>query len=166
MANVNRYRWGDQEILIMTVDDGIGVEIGDFMALAAAADNSADGNITAGNAIPVGNIADAGDAAANREAGADQFLGISLDAKVAADPDQKIRIATKGFFELTQQSAAAIDLGDQLEVYASADHCSDQEVVEGTTSPIAVCWETKSASGTGVLCKLMGSKLLDPASQT
>lgn len=163
MSNTHRYRRGDQEIIEAPVDDTTLVEIGDFMCRVASADSADDATLTDDNCCPVTYLVDAGDAAANREAGADQFLGIALTQSLDGQTDE-ILIATEGFFELTQKAAAAIDIGDGVEMYSSAVNCEDQTVVEGSTSPIAVCVEDKPGTTlTGVLCKLLPSKLLGTA---
>lgn len=161
MSNTHRFRYGEQDIIDVPVDEGIGVEIGDFICRAISADVVADANLTLNYGCPADDLRDAGDAAANREAAADQFLGIALDYKLASAAETTIRVATAGFFELTQQTAAAIHIGDGVEIYASADAPAAQQVVEGDTSPIAVCVEHKTSTVlTGVLCKLLPSKLL------
>jgi len=161
MANVHRYRYGDEEVISVPVDDTTLVEIGDFMARVVAADSADDASLTDDNCCPVSYLVDAGTDTQNRAAGQAQFLGIAISASLDGDTDD-ILIATKGFFELTQKAAAAIDVGDHLEIYASATNCEDQTVVEGATTPIATCVKDKtSATTTGVLCKLLPSLLLD-----
>lgn len=160
MGNNNYYRWGDQELILVPVDDTTLVEIGDFICLIVSADNSADNSLTVDYGCPPSYLVDDGDAAANREATADQFLGIAMSASLDGDTNDLL-VATAGVFELIQKSAAAISIGDPVEIYASADNCEDQTIVTGSTSQIAVCIEHKtSTSLTAVMCKLLPSKLL------
>lgn len=162
MANTHRYRYGDEEIIDVLIPTNVSVEVGDFICRATSADVVGNSNLTENYGCPAKYLVDAGDAAANREAAADQFLGIAKDYHKSGDSDHtSIRVATAGFFELTQKTAAAIHIGDGVEIYASASAPESQTVVEGATSPIAVCVEHKtSTSLTAVLCKLLPSKLL------
>lgn len=160
MSNVHRYRRGDQGLIEMPVDPETVVEIGDFICRAVAADTADDANVATNYCCPPTYLVDSGDAAANREAAADQFVGIAVSASLE-DEEDDVLIATEGIFELTQKTAAAIHVGDPVEIYASATNCEDQTVVEGSTSPIAVCVKHKTSDTlTGVLCKLLPSKLL------
>lgn len=108
---------------------------------------------------PVTTLADAGDAAANREAAADLFVGIALDGS-ASGATSPIRVAGAGTQFIGQfQTAATIEYGDELELYADADNSSDTLMVEGTTSPIAVCIKTNAAASTDVWCELLPTKV-------
>lgn len=160
MSNKNYYRWGDQELILVPVDDTTVVEIGDFICLIVSADNSDDSSLTEDYGCPPTYLVSAGSAAADRESAADQFLGIAMSASLNGQTDD-ILVATAGIFELEQQSAATISIGDGVEMYSDGSIVSDQEIVGGDTSAIAVCWEHKiSASLTAVMCKLLPSKLL------
>ena len=147
MANVNRVRWGEQGIIPMPVESATVIEIGDHLALVS------------GYVVPLADVADAGDAAANREAGADAFIGIALSASKDGDTDDII-VQTDGVVMLNQKTAAAIDFGDRVEPYATDTACESQTVVEGTTSPIAVCVKTHDDTTTETLCKLLPSLIL------
>ena len=161
MSNKHRYRRGDQEIIEVPVDDTTLVEIGDFMCRVVAADSADDATLTDDNCCPVTYLVDAGSAAQNRAAAQAEFLGVALTQSLEDQTDD-ILIATKGFFELTQKAAAAIDVGDHVEIYSSDVNCEDQTVVEGATTPIAACVKDKpSTTLTGVLCKLLPSLLMD-----
>lgn len=160
MSNVNRYRYGDQNLISAPVDKTTVVEIGDFMARAIAGDHSGDSTITTNYCCPVTYLTNGVTATEVRERCAQQFLGIAVSASKNGDEDP-VLIATEGFFELTQKAAAAIHVGDGLEIYASATNCEDQTVVEGANSPVAVCVKHKAGAVlTGVLCKLLPSKLI------
>ena len=161
MSNVHRYRYGDQELISVSVDDTTVVEIGDFMVLVSAADEADDATLTENKCCPSDYMVDVGDAAANRALLATQFLGIAMSASLNGDTDD-ILIATKGFFELDQATAAAIAVGDGVEGYSDGTTAAAQTVVAGATSPIAVCVKNKtSTSLTRVLCRLIPSALMD-----
>lgn len=96
--------------------------------------------------IPASSVADAGDAVANKEAVADVFVGVALDGSDSGKTDQ-IRVAmapTQLYLKLG--TAAAIDSGDTVSVVADADNGADDEVIEDTTSQIAVCVKSKSST--------------------
>lgn len=145
MANKARHLYGDDEPILVPIASAVVVEVGDFVAVVA--------NL----AVPVADVADGGDAAANREACADIFVGISESAS-AAGQTEPVRVGTAGVWILTQKAAAAIHVTDPVEIYASADHCESQTVVEGATSPIGVCVE-ESAAGGDIKVKLIPSLL-------
>lgn len=111
-------------------------------------------------AVPASSVADAGDAAANREAAADLFLGVFLDGSANGDT-APVRVAGPGTqIWLKQATAAAIQVGDCVEIYADATNAYDDTVVEGTTSAIAVVVKTKTAAdGVDVLCEILPTKI-------
>jgi len=164
MSNVNRYRYGDQELIEAPVDETMVIEIGDFVVRATAADATEDGdNVTEDNAIPASAMADSGSVDIAEAAGCAQFLGVAMSQSLSGKTDP-ILIATKGFFELTEKTKSAVAVGDPVEIYASGKNCEDQTVVAGTaTSMIAVCVKAKTDALAGVLCKLVPSILLDDA---
>jgi len=129
-----RYLYGENEPILIPVASAQVVEIGDSIAIVS--------NL----AVPVSIVADAGDAAANREAGAVAFAGIADNASPAGDT-KPVRVGTAGVYLLTQKAAAAIHVGDQVGIYASADACEAQTVVEDATSPIGVCVEEDTVGG-------------------
>jgi len=110
--------------------------------------------------VAVSSIADAGDAAANREACADKCIGIAASASKAADTDPVLVMTGQCVVMLNQKVAAAIDQGDPVEIYASADHCEDQTIVEGATSQIAICVKTHTDATTETLCLMLPSVIL------
>jgi len=146
MSNTNRVRYGYQMIIPMPVESATVIEIGDFVG------------ISNNYLISVKDLDDAGDAAANREACADIFAGIALSASADGETDD-VLVQTDGVVMLNQKTAAEIHIGDPVEIYASADHCENQTIVEGSTSPIAVCVKTHDDSTTETLCKLVASKI-------
>jgi len=151
MANVFRWRYFDPQPLEAPVLSSTVVEIGDFMAISTA-------TATLNYAIPVDDIPDAGSAPAIREAAADQFIGIAMTASASGDT-ANVRIGTAGVWELTQQSAAAIHVGDPVEIYASTSAANKQTCVEGSTSPIGYCVAYKATAGTAILVKIHPGKI-------
>jgi len=150
MANVYRARWGNKLFVPMPVASATVIEIGDNVAIVSDL------------LVPLSGIADAGDAAANREAGADAFVGIACSASKNGETDD-VLVMMDGVVKLNQKVAAAIGIGDPVEPYASDAACEDQTVVEGATSPIAVCIKTHDNTTTETLCLLLPSKIFGTA---
>ena len=152
MANKERFRRGTQNIIEVPVASATVIEKGDFICLVS------------GKAVPAGSVADAGDAAANREAVADVFLGIAQNASADGETDPVlVDISLESIHELDLQTAAAVSVADLVEIYATTAAAANQLVVAGTTSPVAVVVKEKGATGTGILCKLTPQKLLNTA---
>jgi len=150
MANVERFRYGTQTLIPVPVESATVVEKGDFICLGS------------GYAVPAGSVADAGDAAANREAIEAVILGIANTASASGKTDDVlVDISLEAIYELTQQTAAAVSVADLIEIYATTAAADDQLVVAGSTSPIAVVVRAKGATGTGILCKLTPQVLLN-----
>lgn len=142
----------------VNVDSGVEIEMGDFVAISESADVSADNDQTnAGYAIPVSDIADAGDTAANREAAADQVIGIAMQESKDGETDA-ILVAIRAKVKLTLNSAEAVEVGEGLEVHADADDCTDQKVIQGDTSPVAFAVERCASTGTTVYATLATCK--------
>lgn len=148
MSNRARYLRGPQCVVEVPVESATVIEIGDFVL------------ISSNYAIQASDLADAGDAAANREACADIFAGIAQTASASGETAPvQVDISPLAIYKLSQKTAAAINVGDQVEIYANADNCEDQTVVEGSTSPVATCVKEKGATGTDVECVLALSKI-------
>ena len=138
MAQVERFV-SKADTISLPVLSATVIEKGDFIALSALNET----------AIPVSDIADAGDAAANREAASQVFLGIARTASATGETDDvEVGISLEDVYELDLQAAAALSIGDYVEVYADTNGCSDQLCVAGSTSRIALCIENKAAAGT------------------
>ena len=146
MANTNRTRYGESLIIPMPVESATVIEIGDFVG------------ISSNYLIQMSDLADAGDAAANRAACKVIFAGIAVSASANGETDD-VLVQIDGVVMLNQKTAAAIDIGDPVEIYADADHCEDQTIVEGSTSQIAVCVKTHTNATTETLCLLLPSKV-------
>lgn len=145
MANKIRHLYGDDQPILVPVESATVIEIGDCVLLSSD------------YAIQASDLADAGDAAANREACADIFIGIAESASASGETEL-VRVGTAGVWLLTQKTAASINVGDAVEMYASADHCEDQTIVEGSTSPIGFCIEEDTTGG-DIKVKLMPTLL-------
>ena len=146
MANKERVLYNDHMVTHIMIDDTTVVEKGDFICRAIAADVSDDATLTLGYGCPPTYLVDGGDAAANRVLLAAQLIGIALEAKLATDDDKMIAVGYNGTFILDQKTAAAIHIGDNIEAYADATSCEDQTIVEGDTSVIGSCIETKTST--------------------
>jgi len=152
MANVERHRYGVQTIIPVPVASATVIAKGDFVCLVSGA------------AVPASDVADGGDAAANREAAAEAFIGLAQTASADGDTDDLlVDISMESIHSLTQAAAAAVSVGDLIEIYATTAAASDQTVVAGSTSHIAVVVREKSATGTEILCKLVPQKLINTA---
>ncbi len=146
MAQVERFRHGNQTLIDMPVLSATVIEKGDFIALAA----------TNETAIPVSDIADAGTATQNRDAAADAFLGIAQTASAAGEAeDVVVDISLESIHELDLQTAAALSFGVFVEIYADTAGAHDQVCVAGSTDGIAVVVREKSAAGTKFFAKLV-----------
>lgn len=150
MADVERRVSGAQNIVSIPIESSVVVEKGDFICLSS------------GNAIPAGDVSDAGDAQANREAGADAFIGVAITASASGKTDNlQVDIGIDSIVSLTQQTAGALSFGDLVEIYADTHSCADDTIVAGTSSPIAVCVQSKASTGVRVDCKLVPQLLLN-----
>ena len=123
-----RYVSGPRELVEVPIAAGVVVKVGDSIAL--------DG----GYAVPLGDMNDPGDAAANRENAADNFLGIAETAHRSTDAAGTILVDVScgAIFKLELKSAASLSFGAALEPYSDGGACSDYQFVAGTTSKVAV----------------------------
>jgi len=150
-TSTERYHSGPQCIITLPVESATVVKKGDFICMEAGNEY----------AVPAASLADAGDAAANRELGADTLVGIAMGDSAAGETERiPVDISLESVFQLDLQAAAALSFGDLLEIYATTLACDSQALVAGSTSQVAVCVKEKSATGTAVLCKLLPQKLL------
>jgi len=142
--NRERYVSGPRELIEVPIAAATVIYKGDNVAL--------DG----GNAVPLGDMNDSGNAAANRETAADNFLGIAETAHAAADGAGKITVDVScgAIFQCELQTAASLSFGAALEPYSDAGACDDITLVAGMTSKIAVTAEAVT-SGTDIKVKLL-----------
>jgi hypothetical protein len=154
MASTERFRYGHQVIIEVPKQASAVIEKGDFICLVSG---------EAVNALGVGAAANK---AAAREAAADAFLGIAQNASAAADTDPiLVDISKNSVYEFDLAAAAAVSIGDLLEIYAGNSYCTDQTMVAGSTSHVAVCVKDKAASGTKVLA-ILKPQIVMGAAQT
>ena len=108
-----------------------------------------------GYAVPLGGMNDSGDAAANRETAADNFLGIAETASAAGETtDLVVDVSNEAIFLMELQAAASLSFGAALEPYSDGGACSDYTMVAGTTSKCAVTVQ-KITTGKDVQCKIL-----------
>ena len=100
MPNMMRWRYGDTNPVILPVEVGHTVEIGDLVYLDVD------------SARPISSLPDLGTLAANQEAMHDQFLGVAMQASGTGGADA-VRIATSGVFEF-QCVTEAFEVGDLI----------------------------------------------------
>jgi len=98
MANTMRWRYGDTNPVVLPVDSGQIVEIGDLVYLEVD------------DARPVSSLVDLGTLVANQEAMHDKFLGVAMQASEAGSTTP-IRVAASGVFEL-QCVSETFEIGD------------------------------------------------------
>lgn len=145
MSNKERVLHNDHMVTFIDVDSTTVIEKGDLICRAIAADVSDDATLTLGYGCPPTYLVDGGDAAANRALVAAQLIGVALDASANGESDP-IAVGYNGSFLLDQKTAAAIHIGDNIEPYADATSGEDQTIVEGDTSVIGTCIETKTST--------------------
>ena len=152
MAQTERFV-SDGKTIAVNVLSATVIEKGDFVALSALNET----------VIPVSDIADAGDAAANREAASDALIGIARTGSAAGETEKVVvGISMEDIYEFDLQAAAALSFGDLVEIYADTNGCSDQVMVAGSTSSVVVCVEDKAAAGTSFKGMLTAQALLRP----
>lgn len=157
----NKYHSGSQNIRQFPVDAGTVIAVGDVVCLDT--NNEKVWTLTAANGY-----AGAANKAAAREAVADTMLGVAVSAHRATDPAGyvSVDISLESIWSLDLASAAAVSVGDLLEVYAANSYSDCKTMVAGTTSAVAVVVKEHGASDTATLCRLTGAGLLHPAVQT
>jgi hypothetical protein len=146
MANVMRWRYGETSPVMMPVDAGTVIEIGDLLYLATD------------DVRPIGDMASAGTLAATQEAFHDNFVGVAMQCSPegATDP---IRVATTGVFEFDCASAT-FDVGDLVGGQdGGTGELEDQMVDEVATPNLAVgrCMKRVSPAGTKVLVDVVST---------
>lgn len=153
---------GTARIELADVESATVIKAGDFVC-------HKDNSTNARYAVPPSGIADAGNATNNREAVADLFWGVALDAS-ASGSTTPIRVAGVGTqLYLKLQTAAAATSQALYEIYCEDPNTGtpNNTIVAGTTSQIAVCIKSKAdATDPWVLCQILPDKLRDAMKQT
>ncbi|MEM8944130.1 MAG: hypothetical protein AAGD11_03025 [Planctomycetota bacterium] len=98
MSNTMRWRYGETNPVMLPVQPGLPIEIGDLVYLES------------GNVISAANQSDQGTPAANQQAFHDKFVGVAMQCSMG-ESGESIRIATSGVFEFASV-AAAYEVGD------------------------------------------------------
>lgn len=148
MSNKNRVLHNDHMTCIIDIDNTTVIEQGDFIFRAVSGDVSADATLTLGYGIGATELCDAGDPAANRATLAAQLIGVALQPSPSGDNDEKIAVGYNGTFILDQKTGAAIQIGDNIEIYSADPNADDQAIVEGDTSVVGTCIKTKTTTTT------------------
>lgn len=153
--NRERYVSGPQTLVNVPVAAATVIYKGDFVVL----------DPVTGKGMAASSLADAGDAAANRESAADNLIGIAQTAHRATDPAGTVVVdcSCDSIFQGELASADSLSFGEALEIYASTSAPSAYQMVAGTTSQVAVTVEEIS-SGTDIKCMLLPQTRLRRAS--
>ena len=133
MANTNRYRYGEQDFVLVPVATGTAVEIGDMLKLDTGLGVVAT---TAGDNITL--------------------HAIALQAHEADSGATTIRCALVKpgvVWEFTLNASTSITYGDELQISGA------QELTQSGTDPVAIAVET-NATATKIRCIFMSSVLL------
>jgi hypothetical protein len=142
-----RWRYGDTNPVMMPVDSGTIIEIGDLVLLDAD------------DAKPASSQVDQGTEAANQQLFHDVFLGVAMQASPSGAA-QPIRVATSGVFEFDCLSTT-LEVGDLLgpDENAGGTALLNQTVAEVTNANAAVgrCVKRLNPAGTKVLVDIVSS---------
>jgi hypothetical protein len=148
MANTMRWRYGETSPVMMPVDAGTVIEIGDLLYLATD------------DARPAEAMTPGGSLAATQEAFHDNFVGVAMQCSPSGMTDP-IRVATSGVFEF-DCAAATFDVGDLIGGNDNGTgELSNQMVDEVATPNLAVgrCVKRVSPAGTKVLVDVVSTLL-------
>jgi len=126
MSDKMRWRYGDTNPVVASVDAAAVIEIGDLVY------QDTD------DAKPASSQADQGSETANQELFADKFLGVAMQRSRSGDT-LPIRVATTGVFELDCPSGT-FELGDLVgaDENADGDALVNQQVAKVAASKYAV----------------------------
>jgi len=147
MADAMRWRYGDTNPVVLPVDSGTVIEIGDLVYLATD------------DARPASDQADQASEAANQELFHDNFAGVAMQRSRAGDT-QPIRVATTGAFEFVCPSGT-FEVGALIGVdeAASGTALEDQQVAAVATANLAVgrCAKRVASADTKVLVEIVST---------
>jgi hypothetical protein len=150
MADTMRWRYGDTNPVMLPVDSGTVVEIGDLVYLATD------------DARPASAQADQSSEAANQELFHDNFAGVAMQRSRDGDTDP-IRVATTGVFEFACPSGT-FEVGALIGVdeAASGTALEDQQVAAVATPNLAIgrCARRANPAGTRVLVDIVSTVML------
>lgn len=100
MSNTMRWRYGETNPVMLPVQAGFRVEIGDLVYLDS------------GNLKPASSLTDQGSLTANQQAFHGKFVGVAMQCTTGATAET-VRVATSGVFEFTS-APAAYGVGDLI----------------------------------------------------
>jgi hypothetical protein len=147
MANTMRWRYGDTNPVMIAVDSGTVIEIGDLIWQLVD------------DAKPASAQADQGTESANQQLFHDSFAGVAMQASPSGST-QPIRVATTGVFEFDCLSTT-LEVGDLLgpDEDAAGTALLDQTVAKVTNANAAVgrCAKRLNPAGTRVLVDIVSS---------
>ena len=147
MANTMRWRYGDTNPVMMAVDSGTVIEIGDLVL------QDTD------DAKPASAQTDQGTETANQQLFHDLFVGVAMQASRAGDT-QPIRVATAGVFEFDCLSTT-LEVGDLLapDENGAGIALLNQTVAKVTNANAAIgrCAKRLNPAGTRVLVDIVSS---------
>ncbi len=138
MAHVMRWRYGDTQPVVATVDADTNIELGDLLFW--------DGD----DAKPASLQPDQGTEAANQQLFASKFLGVAMQASPTGE-SYLIRVATAGVFEFTTPGGS-FELGDWVGVDENdaGTALENQRLVKVTDSQTAIGRVARRSTGNTV----------------
>jgi hypothetical protein len=147
MADTMRWRYGETNPVLVPVDSGTVIEIGDLVYLDTD------------DAKPASAQADQSSEAANQELFHDKCLGVAMQRSRTGDTEP-IRIATTGVFEFVCASAS-FEVGDLMggDEASNGTQLEDQQVAKVATANLAVgrCAHRVSPASTRVLVDIVST---------
>lgn len=147
MSNTMRWRYGETNPIMLSVQPGYAIEIGDLLYL--------DG----GTIRPASGQSDQGTLAANQEAFHDNFIGVAMQCS----PDtssESIRVATSGVFEFSCLPAA-FEVGELVgsTEEGTGGQLESQAVIGVATENLAIgrCVKQANAGSAKVLVDIVST---------
>ncbi|HEY5312087.1 MAG TPA: hypothetical protein VIK18_06190 [Pirellulales bacterium] len=149
MSNVMRWRYGETNPVVLSVDGSTLIEIGDLVYL------------NTDNALPAASQANQGSEAANQQLFHSKFAGVAMQSSPVGATDP-IRVATTGVFEYDCQSAT-FEVGQLLgpDQPSGATVLTSQQVVAVAAVDLAVgrCASRVNPASTTVLVDVVSTVL-------
>ena len=149
MAGTMRWRYGETNPVMMPVEAGTAIEIGDLLLFDTD------------HVAPAALLSDQGSEASNQEMFHDMFAGVAMQASGVGD-SQPIRVATTGVFEFDCLSAT-VEVGDLL---APDEDAGGTALLSQTVAKVAApdaaigrCAKRVNPAGTRVLVDIVSSLL-------
>lgn len=147
MADTMRWRYGDTNPVVLPVDSGTVIEIGDLVYLATD------------DVRPAGAQADQGSEAGNQELFHDGFAGVAMQRSRSGDTTP-IRVATTGVFEFSCPSGT-FEVGDLVggSENGAGNALLNQQVEKVATANLAIgrCAKRINPASTRVLLDIVST---------